>query len=108
MEKHAASWELEFVVGAALGHGQGYTPGILTLKLDGDGEGTTRQGVDDGDGERGHEGEGGPGGGVEVPDDVLGNGGPEGQRGRARTGDVVGRGRRHAPGAGQKLQRVPR
>jgi hypothetical protein len=52
MEKHVASWELEFVVGATLGHGQGYTPGILTLKLDGDGEGATRQGVDDGDGER--------------------------------------------------------
>ena len=35
-----------------LGHGQGYTPEILTLKLDGDGEGATRQGVDDDDGER--------------------------------------------------------
>jgi hypothetical protein len=40
----------------------------------------------------GHEGEG-PGGGVEVPGDVLDNGGPGGQRGRARTRDVVGRGR---------------
>jgi hypothetical protein len=40
----------------------------------------------------GHEGEG-PRGDVEVPGDVLGNGGPGGQRGRARTGDVVGRGR---------------
>jgi hypothetical protein len=56
----------------------------------------------------GREGEGGPGGGVELPGDVLGDGGPGGQRGRERTGDVVGRGRRHAPGAGQELQRVPR
>jgi hypothetical protein len=56
----------------------------------------------------GHEGEGGPRGGVEVLDDVLGNGGPGGLHGRARTGDVVGRGRRHVPRAGQELQRVPR